>query len=45
MKQSTCSAVICQPSGREQKHDNYIIIITINKVINNKSNTIIDTCT
>ena len=22
MKQSTCSAVICQPGGREQKHDN-----------------------
>ena len=21
MKQSTCSAVICQPGGREQKHD------------------------
>ena len=27
MKQSTCSAVICQPGGREQKHD---IIITGN---------------
>ena len=21
MKQSACSAVICQPGGREQKHD------------------------
>ena len=23
MKQSACSAVICQPGGREQKHDIY----------------------
>ena len=27
MKQSACSAVICQPSGHEQKHNNNIMIL------------------
>ena len=28
MKQSTCSAVICQPGGHEQKHDINIDLCT-----------------
>ena len=31
MKQNTCSAVICQPGGREQKHDTIINVTQCQK--------------
>ena len=37
MKQSACSAVICQPGGREQKHDISISILHFSDYLRNKA--------
>ena len=36
MKQSTCSAVICQPSGHKQKHDNNFLKACLAKHVSGK---------